>query len=84
MAKITLHNPFARWNRKKHGPTDVHVSLILGNHVSDDAGRHFLTPDLATESEIDHYVDSLKMEIEALRPKAKTALRIARETMRAE
>ena len=54
------------------------VHLVIRYHTEgciDGKRRHLLTPELANETEIDHYVNKLIKELEAAREKAKRSLR---------
>jgi len=59
-------------------PFDPYVQLTLSNFSQDSPGKVFLTPRLASEMEIDTFVDDLMKQLEKARKKAKENLKKAK------
>jgi hypothetical protein len=75
MAKI---NVFKLAPGRHDPPFDPYVQLSLSNFSQDSAGRVFLSPQLASEMEIDESVDDLMKQLEKARKKAKEYLKKAK------
>lgn len=72
MSTFFMHSPAREWTEEDL-PMDPVVQVGLGSYQSSD-GKILLTPTLATDSEVDHYVDGMQAELEKLRRSMKAEL----------
>jgi len=71
MAKIDVfEKPYG--NKSLPGP--MFVQLWLSSYSSDSEGRIFLSPELASDREVDESIDYLINQLEKMRKKAKRIL----------
>jgi len=80
MHKLALHSPLHSWNKSKT-PVSPFVSLAVDSYCDGESGRHLLTPQLMTDTEIDHEVDGLIKELEEFRIVAKKELKTLQTKM---
>jgi len=71
MAKIDV---FYKAPGKKSLPHPTFVHLWLSGYSSDEDENILLSPELATNQEVDYYVDDLVKQLEQVRRKAKKIL----------
>ena len=73
MNKLMMYSPLRSW-KKGELPISPFVSIAVGAHSEND-GHLLLSPQLMTDAEIDHEVESLIKELEQFRTSAKKELR---------
>ncbi len=79
--KFGVFNPFRDW-KKGDLPCDTHVTLVVNELNPENDGRIRMTPNLATDSEIDYEIDQMKKDLESVRKEAKRVLKAQREKIR--
>ncbi len=79
MAKIDV---FEVAPRKGDMPFSPYLNIYLSEHFSGSEGYKLLSPKLMTDKEIDEAVDSLIMQLEKARKKAKSKLKKVKERHR--
>ena len=67
--------------RRDDLPFDPYVELTLFSSSKDSAGRALLSPQLASDTEIDVFVDDLIKKLQSARKKAKDELQRAKELL---
>jgi len=71
MGNFSIHVLFG----SKDIPNPTIVQIAVTNFSSDAKGRILITPQLASDSEVDYYVNSLVKQLEIIRNDAKKKLR---------
>lgn len=65
---------FEKATNKASFPNSIFLNLCVSHFSKDTGGRVFISPELATEQEVDHCVDDLIIKLEKVRKKAKLLL----------
>lgn len=71
---FSLYSPLRKWIKGEY-PISPNVNIELKAFYQDQKGRLLLGGDLMTATEIDHKVDAIIGELEAIRKQAKIELK---------